>query len=247
MRRPPWSSLGRSLNRHQLNEAPSSRWNEARESVFKIKPRVSRKTAHGTPSDTHRGGLSRVRFTFAGNRVSLLPFAVVCVRACVCVSVYFFFPPLCRLHRDRDVQHGPRAVALVASLRPDLRTVADYACRRSGSATHARWSRWRPGSHERWRGCRSGNSKGKSRGGTYTRTRVAKLSPSRNFAFVFRECESLLRRSIDPNDVVDPSWMINWRIRLIVWIVINQVLPPGTDNIQLCSRRGDKKYLNSTP
>lgn len=30
--------------------------------AFKIKPRVSRKTAHGTSSDTHRGGLSRVPF-----------------------------------------------------------------------------------------------------------------------------------------------------------------------------------------
>ena len=55
--------------------------------MFKIKPRVSRKTAHGTPSDTHRGGLSRVRFTFAGNRVSLLLLAVV--RACVSVFVFF--------------------------------------------------------------------------------------------------------------------------------------------------------------
>lgn len=34
----------------------------ARARVFKIKPRVNRKTAHGTSSDTHRGGLSRVSF-----------------------------------------------------------------------------------------------------------------------------------------------------------------------------------------
>lgn len=32
------------------------------------------------------------------------------------------------------MRHRPRAVALVASLRPDLRTVSDCACHRSGSA-----------------------------------------------------------------------------------------------------------------
>lgn len=87
--------------------------------AFKIKPRVSRKTAHGTSSDTHRGGLSRVPF-HAREQPRLSSSAL-------------FFPPLCAAS-GTAMQHRPRAVALVASLRPDLRTVSDCACHRSGSA-----------------------------------------------------------------------------------------------------------------
>lgn len=142
--------------------------------MFKIKPRVSRKTAHGTSSDTHRGGLSRVRFTLASNRVSLSP--------------ALFFPPLCRWNRDaaRPACSGTRCIA---STRPSNRVRLRVSS--VEIAAHARsrgwWNRWKPGNLERWRGCPLGNSKGKCRGGTYLTLPNELLELRVNFVLVLKK------------------------------------------------------------